>query len=912
MLVFGNGFKLTTKGKQMVSSGASYSFSKIVLGAGTYTSAEDATTRTALKAQKQSFDVSDTAIDGSIVTIAGVITNASLAVGYTITEAGVIAKDSTGAEHLFLIGVATLSDPMPAHSDNIPDVICDMKIKYTTSNTSKVSLSVPETAYARAVDLKAVNSQLAQIDNQKATKEEIKRERARIDNLIVNSGATEGNAELIDARISADGINNKTVGNYIRGIELRLGQDGTLKDITGNVSSGYYVATTDGSIVASDDYQYTEFIPVEKGDVIYITACVGGAIKDNNFSGIAGYDKNKQFSIALFNQYIAIGQNGSRSQHVDYPIIIPEGVSYIRGCSAYKGTYGMEIELSITKYAQISGLFETIGMARMEQDITGVKTNGKYISTYTGEAISSSDYEISTFIPVTVGDVILVTCVLGGVVANNNLNGIVGYDSSYNYVQPLLNREIGGNGDDRGEKGRTLYKDYRLVIPNGVEFLRGCSAYQNSSTFPYPSSELIIKKVINGRGILGEIYDNNIKLNTIENRLDAMEYVAPNDIIKRNLDCEDGLVAISGYNSYNSTYNPNAQGYKKDFTVSAITDLHGSTKSIENFIDYINNYSKFIDIGICLGDTVQKYPTDDISFYSNAISRSNIPVLYTIGNHDVADAGGSGISISTAYSKFIEPLINRNWIEINSLGEQSNCYYYKDFSAYKIRVISLFEYEATQETTNSESYYYRRYMTSKQLQWFADTLFRTPSEYSVIVIHHQLPFTDPVIVDGSFTESEIFRQVNNDFKSGFGYLLVAQTENLIGDIINAFKTSSAINKTYSASNYGDKLSPVTISKDFSSREIGKFICTLVGHTHAPFITRNGGYNNQITIAIPSGSLNHYQRKADDIKPTENTRNEDNFYCIGFDTDKKLIKILKIGGQKTIGGTERVMTAIKYD
>lgn len=217
MLVFGNGFKLTTKGKQMVSSGASYSFSKIVLGAGTYTSAEDATTRTALKAQKQSFDVSDTAIDGSIVTIAGVITNASLAVGYTITEAGVIAKDSTGAEHLFLIGVATLSDPMPAHSDNIPDVICDMKIKYTTSNTSKVSLSVPETAYARAVDLKAVNSKLAQTANNIETNYVKKNEVTTVmrpkGNIAYASLPTNGNT-VGDYYYCSDGDGSNPAGNY--------------------------------------------------------------------------------------------------------------------------------------------------------------------------------------------------------------------------------------------------------------------------------------------------------------------------------------------------------------------------------------------------------------------------------------------------------------------------------------------------------------------------------------------------------------------------------------------------------------------------------------------------------------------------------------------------------------------------
>lgn len=152
MLVFNEGFKLTTKGMQMISSGTAYSFTKIVLGAGIYENGENPSLRTALKNQQQVFDVSNISIDGETVTIAGVINNTSLTKGYNITEMGVIAKDNSNNEHLFLIGVASVSEQMPAHKNNVPDVIADIKIKYTTSNTAAVSLQVPETAFARAED----------------------------------------------------------------------------------------------------------------------------------------------------------------------------------------------------------------------------------------------------------------------------------------------------------------------------------------------------------------------------------------------------------------------------------------------------------------------------------------------------------------------------------------------------------------------------------------------------------------------------------------------------------------------------------------------------------------------------------------------------------------------------------------
>lgn len=351
MLVFGNGFKLTTKGKQMVSSGASYSFSKIVLGAGTYTSAEDATTRTALKSQKQSFDVSNTSVDGTTVTIAGVITNASLAEGYTITEAGVIAKDSTGAEHLFLIGVATLSDPMPAHNDNIPDVICDMKIKYTTSNTSKVSLSVPETAFARALDLKDVKSQLAQTANDIVTNYAKKNEVTNImtpkGNLTYASLPTTGNTiGWYYYCPDGDGINGS--GNYAwNGTNWYFAGNGDAgysrikQDLTeGNVGNkslirvktnwykiedtniigeengypliiGYYYSPSAG-FIARSGYSCHYMVEIEPSTTYYV-ACTSLVLFNSNKEKTSNYDLNLaggSFTSGVNDKYVCINYNG--------------------------------------------------------------------------------------------------------------------------------------------------------------------------------------------------------------------------------------------------------------------------------------------------------------------------------------------------------------------------------------------------------------------------------------------------------------------------------------------------------------------------------------------------------------------------------------------------------------------------
>lgn len=53
---------------------------------------------------------------------------------------------------------------------------------------------------------------------QKATKEEVEIERARISNLTANAGDTDGNAELLDIRVGFDGITYTTAGDATRAL----------------------------------------------------------------------------------------------------------------------------------------------------------------------------------------------------------------------------------------------------------------------------------------------------------------------------------------------------------------------------------------------------------------------------------------------------------------------------------------------------------------------------------------------------------------------------------------------------------------------------------------------------------------------------------------------------------------------
>lgn len=66
-------------------------------------------------------------------------------------------------------------------------------------------------------DIAQVNSHLEQIDNKKATKDEVEVERKRIDLLTkTESGQTEGNIELLDIRVGANGKTYETSGEAVR------------------------------------------------------------------------------------------------------------------------------------------------------------------------------------------------------------------------------------------------------------------------------------------------------------------------------------------------------------------------------------------------------------------------------------------------------------------------------------------------------------------------------------------------------------------------------------------------------------------------------------------------------------------------------------------------------------------------
>ena len=377
-----------------------------------------------------------------------------------------------------------------------------------------------------------------------------------------------------------------------------------------------------------------------------------------------------------------------------------------------------------------------------------------------------------------------------------------------------------------------------------------------------------------------------------------------------NEDMSGSLVSLSGYNTLASGDWTNPVPKKKNICFPVITDVHGSNGALHRFFEYANAHEKYFDFCLGLGDFVVRQPSESTEWVDAELNTSQIPYYYTVGNHDAADSGLSGITQEAARTKYFSTIESKGWLQSSDFMGSGKCSWSKDFSAYHIRIVSLFEYgNADTMSSGAPGSYCRRWMDSDLLQWFADTLYSTPAGYSVIVLLHQMPYAPMTFVNNPFTVTENIAYAPSHWNSLF---LNTIDGNPIEEIVNAFKNSTAISKTYnSISSYGLGKS-ATVSKDYSGRaENGKFIAYFAGHTHASYVLKSQTYPDQISIIVPTGSENIFQRNYGDMLYDAETRNKDNFYCVGIDTDLKTINISKIGGQITTDMRERVITSIQY-
>lgn len=366
-------------------------------------------------------------------------------------------------------------------------------------------------------------------------------------------------------------------------------------------------------------------------------------------------------------------------------------------------------------------------------------------------------------------------------------------------------------------------------------------------------------------------------------------------IVERNRDIEHIMLAAARY----GVHGFGKKNIRKLFSLLAVADVHQSARQMENAIDYLNYYDA-IDAGISLGDMqAGSYSDSDGVWYKNALARAEKPFLTVLGNHDGGNYGyytECGTPRKT-FEKFIRP--NAEKI---GLPDLDRAYYTRLFDEYKLAFIVLTNYDYP-DTRNEEGEplvdrSYEVY-SQEQTDFLIRALSEIPEDYHLVLCAHSHPYQKRV-EPCAFSQMRSY-STNNPYGNN----------NMIPDIIHAWMHGTALKGEYAPEILTDCLPTVRVDCDFSSRGKGIFACYLIGHHHCDFIGCNAKYGDQRLISLAAAACDEYQNECSDLPRAEGTKAEDLLTVLCFDTEKRKIRLVRVGSNFTVDMTERTYFVTGY-
>lgn len=368
------------------------------------------------------------------------------------------------------------------------------------------------------------------------------------------------------------------------------------------------------------------------------------------------------------------------------------------------------------------------------------------------------------------------------------------------------------------------------------------------------------------------------------------------EIVKRNKDIEHIMHASSNYGLF-------YQGKRKDklFSMLVTTDIHECTAQIGAAVDYLNYYDS-LDCGICLGDVQQSnFLKTDGSWYYNAISHTKKPFMSILGNHDVGNSRDPEISGSSqeAYEKFIRPTNGLSGIE----GREKP-YFVKLFDEYKIAIVGLDLYGDPSPKLDDGSYAILRGMITpnqEEIDWLCKTLAEIPEGYHLIIAMHTFPY-DATVTEGSWSQRGA--KIYYAEEAPYG------DDNMISDIVDAWVRGDKLCADYAPldTRY---LPSLHAECDFRARGKGEFVCYAVGHHHKDIQGKCKKYPYQNVIVFPATANDGWQNYCSDLPREKGTRAEDAITVMSVTTDKRQIRLVRVGSNITLDMVERKYCVIDY-
>ena len=351
----------------------------------------------------------------------------------------------------------------------------------------------------------------------------------------------------------------------------------------------------------------------------------------------------------------------------------------------------------------------------------------------------------------------------------------------------------------------------------------------------------------NLKAIESDVDNINTKNNEYDKKIEEYdkkieEYDSKENILHLNPKDTVGNNILQATRQYN---NNQAQLSNKLCTLSVLTDIHGYQNNLQRYMDFTNEYESYIDDMLCLGDTIKDSWVDTMDFFNNV--RGSEKILLTIGNHDTCDrtqaqAVWHQYAGKQAYDRYFAPYID-NWKVVQPENAATNgyCWYYKDYNTAKVRLVVL------------DCMYMAKDTEQAQLHWFTSVLTDAKEKGLSVVAAKHYPFS--VVQD---KDKNTFNSL--DFKSYDG-----NSKSSMKDFLDAIET-------YISSG-------------------GEFICWLNGDSHYDFQGLITDYPNQYAIAFENAGCNSLWN---DSVRIEGTKSQDSFNFVTFDTNTKLIKVVRVG------------------
>lgn len=168
------------------------------------------------------------------------------------------------------------------------------------------------------------------------------------------------------------------------------------------------------------------------------------------------------------------------------------------------------------------------------------------------------------------------------------------------------------------------------------------------------------------------------------------------NIVDININKEQMLLAMSRHINIPTSFTTSS----KRLTLAWCSDVHSDLKRWARFIDYCNYYKDILDAAVVTGDLNQTWDFDMgwEMLMDYAKEHLEIPIIPVIGNHDASGDKVSGHnalasgSVDWLGENYITPYIDEDCVQGEKDGVKQ-AYFYRDFAAPKIRVISINDYD---------------------------------------------------------------------------------------------------------------------------------------------------------------------------------------------------------------------------